>query len=199
MNRTIVSRGILLIRPACFRYCLWAVVVLASLSLPFVSALDRQQVYACWFDKEVHWIISDQERADFLKLSTDQQRNNFVVAFWARRDPTPGTLENEFKEEHYRRLAFANIHFASRRPGLETDRGHFYIVYGAPDDIQRISSLDYIKSRSANDGTTQPSLDEIWHYRHLRDREDVRVTFVDNCACGDYRLKTEPSEENLLP
>ena len=101
---------------------------------------DLHKEYQRWLDEEVRWIITPEERAAFLRLSKDEDRDQFVVAFWLRRDPTPGTAENEFKEEHYRRLAYANEHFAYEIPGWKTDRGRVYIVYGPPSDIKTESA-----------------------------------------------------------
>ena len=89
-----------------------------------------KEIYKKWLSEDVRWIITDQERADFKRLSTDKQRDDFVVAFWERRNPIPGSSENKFKEEHYRRLAYANTHFAAGVPGWKTDRGRRYILYG---------------------------------------------------------------------
>jgi GWxTD domain-containing protein len=186
-------------RLAAFVVRLSAAFLLLSLSVPIVSALDRQQAYARWLDEDVRWIITKQERTDFLRLSNNQERDHFVVSFWARRDPTPGTPENEFKEEHYRRLAFANEHFASSKAGWETDRGRIYVVYGPPDETEHFSSAESIKNRSTDDGATVKTSYEIWRYGHLKNAGDVIITFVDDCNCGNYHLKTDPSENNLLP
>lgn len=122
--------------------------LLASVCLPMVSANAQDQspvpqssrpwsvpalkdIYKKWLEEDVRWIITDQERANFLKLATDRQRDEFVVAFWERRNPIPGSSENKFKEEHYRRLAYANTHFATDVPGWKTDRGREYILYGS--------------------------------------------------------------------
>jgi GWxTD domain-containing protein len=94
------------------------------------SSRSLPGIYAKRLDEDVVWIISKQERIDFEKLSTDRQRDEFVVAFWERRNPSPGSTENKFKEEHYRRLAYANTHFAAGVPGWKTDRGRRYILYG---------------------------------------------------------------------
>lgn len=101
-----------------------------SQSSPRLSDPAVKEIYKKWLEEDVAWIITDQERADFAKLSTDKQRDEFVVAFWERRNPTPGSTENKFKEEHYRRLAYANSHFANGVPGWKTDRGRKYILYG---------------------------------------------------------------------
>ncbi|MGA7766775.1 MAG: GWxTD domain-containing protein [Candidatus Sulfotelmatobacter sp.] len=94
------------------------------------------QLYEKWLHEDVRWIITDQERADFKSLSTDKQRDDFVIAFWKRRNPTPGSPENRFKETHYQRIAYANQHFAAGIPGWKTDRGRIYIVYGPPDELE---------------------------------------------------------------
>jgi GWxTD domain-containing protein len=131
--------------------------------------------YHKWLDEDVRWIITDQERSDFLNLTTDDQRDKFVEAFWESRNPTPGARENTFKEEHYQRIAYTNQHFASRVPGYKTDRGHYHIVYGPPDSVER------------NLRSPRPS--EVWHYANVYGvGKDVVLRFVDTCQSGDYRL-----------
>jgi hypothetical protein len=78
---------------------------------------ELSQTYKTWLDEDVHWIITDEERSAFKQLSSDQERDQFIEAFWRHRDPTPDTTENEYKEEHYRRIVFANEQFASSLPG----------------------------------------------------------------------------------
>ena len=97
--------------------------------------IELSKTYRKWLDEDVRWIITDQERSAFMQLSNDEERDQFIEAFWQRRDPTPDTEENEFKEEHYRRIAYANEHFAAGIPGWKTDRGRIYIVFGPPDEI----------------------------------------------------------------
>ncbi len=116
--------------------------------------------YQKWLDEDVRYIITDQERADFKKLTTDDKRDKFVEAFWERRNPTPKSSENPFKEEHYHRIAYTNTHFAASVAGYRTDRGRFYIMYGPPDSIDSKSALapptetwHYCLSR-ASDGTS---------------------------------------------
>lgn len=137
--------------------------------------------YSKWLNQDVVYIINDAERAAFERLTTDEERDKFVEQFWAQRDPTPGTSENEFKKEHYRRIAYANRRFqaASGRPGWQTDRGHMYIVYGPPDEIDSHPS-------PAPKGT-RPY--EIWTYRHVEGVGDnLSLTFVDQTGHGDYHL-----------
>jgi GWxTD domain-containing protein len=137
--------------------------------------------YQKWLDEDVHWIITDQERADFNKLMTDQQRDDFVRQFWERRNPKPGATENTFKEEHYRRLAYSNTHFAAREPGYKSDRGHLYIAYGKPDFIDSHPTL------------SPPT--EVWHYGYVEGiGRDVQFKLVDECRCGDYRIPVEKEE-----
>jgi GWxTD domain-containing protein len=98
--------------------------------------IDDFGVYRRWLDQDVPYIITPEERAAFKQLSNDEERDQFIEAFWQRRDPTPDTLENEFKKEHYRRIAYANEHFGAGVPGWKTDRGRIYIIHGAPDEIE---------------------------------------------------------------
>lgn len=154
-------------------------------------------MYQRWLDEDVVYIISPEEKAAFLKLSTENERDKFVQQFWLRRDPTPDTEENEYKEEHYRRLAFANQRFAESSPGWQSDRGRTYIVYGPPDEITR-------KSVKSADGTELPAF--LWHYESFatyqgkvvfsegkRDRSvegpPADLLFVDSCNCGAYKLQ----------
>ena len=92
--------------------------------------------YKTWLNEDVPWIITDQERAAFKSLSNDEERDAFIEQFWLRRNPNPDSPENEFREEHYRRIAYANEHFAAGKPGWKTDRGHIYIAFGKPDSIE---------------------------------------------------------------
>jgi GWxTD domain-containing protein len=141
--------------------------------------------YNKWIDEDVRWIITAQEEREFLKLAADEQRDHFVVEFWERRNPNPGSRDNAFKEEHYRRLAFSNEHFAAKMPGWKTDRGHVYIAYGPPDSIIKHSSTG-----------TNPA-EELWSYRHtLRAGGDVSLQFVDRCGCGEYALKGNLPNDN---
>jgi GWxTD domain-containing protein len=136
--------------------------------------------YQNWLDQDVRWLISEQEEKEFLKLTTDEQRDHFVVEFWERRNPNPGSKENTFKEEHYSRLAFTNQHFAAKVPGWKTDRGHVYVVYGPPDSVLR---------QPAN-GANPP--EELWSYRHMPGADgDVALKFVDRCACGEFVLVSD--------
>ena len=114
--------------------------------------------YRKWLNEEVAYIVTNQERANFRALQTDAEREQFIEQFWLRRDPTPGTMENEFKEEHYRRIAYANDHFSTLIPGWKTDRGRIYITYGPPDEIDDHSSGGtYQRPAEQGGGTTSTS------------------------------------------
>jgi GWxTD domain-containing protein len=136
--------------------------------------------YSKWLDEDVIYIIDDAERAAFQGLTTDEERNRFIEQFWLRRNPTPGSPQNKFKEEHYRRIAYANQHFrtASGAPGWQTDRGHMYIVYGPPDGIE-----------SHPKGPQRPFAAEIWLYRQVEGiGNNVSITFVDRTGRGDFHV-----------
>ncbi len=148
----------------------------SSAAKPRQADRAEASAYERWLNEEVVYIISDKERAAFLKLTTDEERNKFIEQFWERRNPNPGSPQNSFKEEHYRRIAFANEHFASNRPGWKTDRGHVYIVYGPPDEID------------SHPGK-KPYPFEEWRYRHVEGLGDnVIFTFTDRKMTGDYQL-----------
>jgi GWxTD domain-containing protein len=153
-----------------------------------------------WLDQDVIYIITPEERAAFRQLSNDEEREHFIEIFWQDRDPTPDTVENEYKEEHYRRIAYANEHFASGIPGWKTDRGRIYIIHGAPDEIEASpSGGTYNRTPQEGGGTTSTFPFERWRYRHLDDvGEDVVLEFVDTCMCGDYHMTMDPTEKDAL-
>jgi GWxTD domain-containing protein len=156
--------------------------------------------YKKWLDEDVRWIITDEERAAFRQLSNDEERDNFIEAFWARRDPTPDTEENEFKEEHYRRIAYANEHFAAGIPGWKSDRGRMYIVFGPPDEIEsHPSGGSYERPMEEGGGETSTFPFEQWRYRYLEGiGQEVIIEFVDTCMCGDYHMTLDRSEKDAL-
>ena len=158
------------------------------------------KTYKKWLDEDVRWIISDEERAAFKQLSNDEERDSFIEAFWQRRDPTPDTVENEFKEEHYRRIAYANEHFPAGIPGWKTDRGRMYIMYGAPDEIEsHPSGGTYERPMDEGGGTTSTFPFEQWRYRYLEGiGQEVIIEFVDTCMCGDYHMTLDRSEKDAL-
>ena len=158
------------------------------------------KTYKKWLDEDVRWIITDEERSAFKQLSNDEERDQFIEAFWARRDPTPDTPENEFKEEHYRRIAYANEHFAAGIPGWKTDRGRIYVMYGPADEVEsHPSGGTYERPMEEGGGSTSTYPFEQWRYRYLEDvGQEVIIEFVDTCMCGDYHMTMDRSEKDAL-
>jgi GWxTD domain-containing protein len=156
--------------------------------------------YKKWLEEDVAWIITDEERAVFKQLSNDEERDNFIEAFWQRRDPTPDTEENEYKEEHYARIAYANEHFAAGIPGWKTDRGRIYIMYGKPDEIEsHPSGGAYERPIEEGGGETSTFPFEQWRYRYLEGiGQEVIIEFVDTCMCGEYHMTMDRSEKDAL-
>jgi GWxTD domain-containing protein len=161
---------------------------------------ELESPYRKWLDEDVVWIITDEERAAFKQLSNDEERDNFIEAFWQRRDPTPDTEENEFKEEHYRRIAYANEHFAAGVPGWKTDRGRIYIVYGKPDEIDsHPSGGTYERPMEEGGGETSTFPFEDWRYRYIEGiGQEVIIEFVDSCMCNEYHMTIDRSEKDAL-
>jgi len=162
--------------------------------------VELTKVYKKWLNEDVVWIITDQERAAFKQLSNDEERDNFIEAFWQRRDPTPDTEENEYKEEHYRRIAYTNEHFAAGIPGWKTDRGRIYIMYGAADEVEsHPSGGTYQRPMDEGGGETSTFPFEQWRYRYLEGiGQEVIIEFVDSCMCGDYHMSLDRSEKDAL-
>jgi GWxTD domain-containing protein len=157
-------------------------------------------VYKQWLDEDVRWIITDTETKAFKQLSNDEERDAFIEDFWQRRNPNPDSPDNEFREEHYARIAYANDHFAAGKPGWLTDRGHIYIAYGKPDDIEaHPSGGNYERPFDEGGGTTATYPFEIWHYRYIEGIGDnINLEFVDTCQCGDYHYTIDRSEKDAL-
>jgi len=161
---------------------------------------ELSKPYKKWLDEDVIYIITDEERAAFKQLSNDEERDNFIEAFWQRRDPTPDTEENEYKEEHYQRIAYANEHFAAGVPGWRTDRGRIYIVFGKPDEIEsHPSGGTYERPMDEGGGETSTFPFEDWRYRYIEGiGQEVIVEFVDTCMCGEYHMTMDRSEKDAL-
>ena len=153
-----------------------------------------------WMTEDVVYIITDEEKASFKRLKTDDERQQFVEAFWQRRDPTPDTEENEYKEEHYRRIAYANDHYASGIPGWKTDRGMIYIKYGAPDENDsHPSGGSYERPMEEGGGETSTFPFETWRYRYLDGiGTNIQIEFVDTTMSGEYHMTTDPEEKDAL-
>jgi GWxTD domain-containing protein len=161
---------------------------------------ELSKTYKKWLDEDVVYIISDEERKAFKQLSNDEERDQFIEAFWQRRDPTPDTEENEFKEEHYRRIEYANEHFAAGIPGWKSDRGQMYIKFGPADEIEsHPSGGTYDRPMEEGGGSTSTFPFEQWRYRYLEGiGQEVIIEFVDTCMCGDYHMTMDRSEKDAL-
>ena len=161
---------------------------------------EMETPYKKWLSEEVPYIITDQERAAFKKLSTDDEREAFIENFWERRNPNPGSPENEFKEEYYRRIAYANEHYASGIPGWKTDRGRIYIMYGPADEIDsHPSGGSYERPESEGGGETSTYPFEHWRYRYIDGiGNNIILEFVDTTMTGEYHLTMDPGEKDAL-
>jgi GWxTD domain-containing protein len=161
---------------------------------------ELETPYKKWLNEDVSYIITDEERAAFKKLQTDDEREQFIENFWLRRDPTPDTIENEFREEHYRRIAYANEHYASGIPGWKTDRGRIYITYGPPDEIEDHSSGGfYERPPEEGGGETSTYPFQQWRYRYIDGiGNNVIIEFVDPTMSGEFRMTMDPSEKDAL-
>jgi GWxTD domain-containing protein len=161
---------------------------------------ELETPYRKWLNEDVAYIISDEERQAFKRLQTDEEREQFIEQFWLRRDPTPDSIENEFKEEHYRRIAYTNENFASGIPGWKTDRGRIYITYGPPDEKEtHPSGGTYERPTEEGGGTTSTFPFEQWRYRYIEGiGSDINIEFVDPTMSGEYRMTMDPSEKDAL-
>ncbi len=156
--------------------------------------------YKTWLDDDVRWIITDQEAKTFKSLSNDEERDAFIEQFWQRRNPNPDSNDNEYRDEYYARIAYANEHFAAGEPGWMTDRGHIYIAYGKPDSIDsHPSGGSYERPMDEGGGETSTFPFEVWHYRYLEGIGDnIDIEFVDTCMCGEYHATIDRSEKDAL-
>lgn len=159
-----------------------------------------EKAYKQWLDEDVIYIITPEERAAFLKLTNDSERESFIEIFWDKRNPHPESGQNENKEEHYRRIAFANERFTAGVPGWKTDRGHVYILHGAPDSIEsHPMGGPYTRSAEEGGGQTETYPFEVWHYRSIDGvGQNVDIEFVDTCSCGEYHATIDPGEKDAL-
>jgi GWxTD domain-containing protein len=161
---------------------------------------ELKGAFKTWLEQDVTYIISDEERKAFRHLSNDEERESFIEQFWLRRNPSPDSPENEFREEHYRRIAYANEHYAAGKPGWKTDRGHIYIAFGKPDSIEsHPSGGSFQRPMDEGGGETSTFPFETWHYRYLEGVGDnIDLEFVDTCMCGDYHFTIDRGEKDAL-
>jgi GWxTD domain-containing protein len=161
---------------------------------------ELKDAYKKWISNDVAYIITKEEKRAFYALQTDEERENFIEQFWRRRDPNPDTEENEFREEYYERIAYANEHFASGIPGWKTDRGRVYITWGKPDSVEaHPSGGSYDRPSYEGGGSTTTYPFETWFYRHLDNvGEGLEIEFVDPTGTGEYRLARNADEKDAL-
>ena len=161
---------------------------------------SRDEYYKKWLNEDVVYIISDEEKSVFKKLASEEEKESFIEQFWLRRDSDPRTPENEFKEEHYRRIAYANERYASGIPGWKTDRGRTYITFGPPAEIEsHPSGGSYNREIYEGGGTTSTFPFERWRYRHIDGiGDDIEIEFVDKSMSGEYKMALSPDEKDAL-
>ena len=161
---------------------------------------EMEDYFEKWLDEDVLYTITDEEKTVFNKLQTTEEKERFIEQFWTRRDPTPRSSYNEFKEEHYRRLQYANERFASGIPGWKTDRGMIYIKYGEPDRIEaHPSGGNYQRPFWEGGGSTSTFPFEQWEYRYIEGvGQDIEIEFVDDTLTGEYRITTNPWDKDAL-
>ncbi len=162
--------------------------------------IGRSEYFKKWLQEDVVYIISEEEKKVFKDLTTDEEREKFIEQFWLRRDTDPRTPDNEFKEEHYRRIAYANERFASGIPGWKTDRGRIYIAFGEPAQIEsHPSGGSYNREFHEGGGFTSVYPFERWRYRWIEGvGDDIEIEFVDRSMSGEYRIALSPEEKDAL-
>jgi GWxTD domain-containing protein len=161
---------------------------------------ELKKAYKDWLDKDVTYIITDEERKAFKKLATDDERERFIEEFWRRRDPDPDTEENEYKEEYYERIAYANEHFSSGIPGWKSDRGRIWIMYGKPDETEtHPMGGAYERPSYEGGGSTTTYPFEVWFYRYLPGvGSGIEIEFVDPTGSGEYHIARNPNEKDAM-
>jgi len=164
------------------------------------SLKELDSAYKQWLTEDVTYIISPDERNAFLQLDTNEEREQFIEQFWLRRSSNPDLPENDFKEEHYRRIAYANEHFASGIPGWKTDRGRMYIMWGPADEVEsHPTGGTYDRPMEEGGGSTSTYPWETWRWRYLEGiGENIILEFVDPSGSGEYHLTMDPSEKDAL-
>ena len=160
---------------------------------------EPKKAYVNWI-KDVDLILTQSERDAWKKLETDDEREKFIEDFWRSRDPDPDTEENEFKQEFFERIAYANEHFSSGKPGRLTDRGRIYIKFGKPDEVESHPAGGlYVRPSYEGGGSTSAYPFEKWFYRNIPNvRSGVELEFVDPTGSGEYRLARNPDEKDAL-
>lgn len=186
IQRLLYPQQALRLRFAAAPLTIIAVGLLAAWQSTATPAQENSRPYMMWLNEDVAYIISPPERETFVALRNNEEREKFILQFWKRRDPTPGTEQNEFKEEHYRRIAYSNDRFKTPSiAGWKTDRGRIYIIYGPSDEKESHPS-------GRNGGPPE----ENWLYYHIEGLGDkVIVSFVDPSKDGTYRMLSDPNKK----
>jgi len=161
---------------------------------------EKNNTFKNWLSEDVAYIVTEDERKAYKKLQTDEEREQFIEQFWRRRDPDPDTEVNEYLEEHYERVAYANQHFASGIPGWKSDRGRIYIMYGPPHEREtHPTGGSYERPSYHGGGSTTTYPFEVWFYRHLPGvGSGIEIEFVDPTGTGEYRLARSPDEKDAM-
>ena len=154
-----------------------------------------------WLNEDVVYIISQNEKEVFKSLKTDELRENFIRTFWRRRDPSPDTSLNEFREEHYRRMRYVKVNYFEGEAGWRTDRGRIYIMFGPPDFLETNPG----GARGFLFGASAPTAEfpsEVWTYRHLPGVKTrlgrIEFMFINYYNSGAYQLSLDPAISNAL-
>lgn len=161
---------------------------------------ERLDYFRKWLEEAAVYIISPEEKQVFQQLTTPEEKTKFIEQFWKRRDPDLRTEENEFKAEHYRRIAYANERFKSGKPGWKTDRGKIYIIHGPPDQIEKSpAGGTYERTMAEGGGFTSTFPFEKWWYRYIPGMgSDIEIEFVDPSGSNEYRISLDPAEKDAL-
>jgi GWxTD domain-containing protein len=161
---------------------------------------ELKSVYKKWLEEDVLYIITDEERKAFKQLKTDEERDQFIEGFWLRRDPDPDTPENEYKEQYFERIQYANEKFTSGIPGWKTDRGRIYIMFGKPDEVEsHPAGGPYERPSYEGGGSTSTYPFETWWYRYIEGiGSDIEIEFVDPSGSGEYRIARSPDEKDAM-
>jgi GWxTD domain-containing protein len=172
----------------------------AALAMQSDEEKSAAKYYDKWLNQDVLYIITDEERDVFSKLNTPEEKEQFIEQFWERRNPNPGRGGNEFREEHYRRIAYANAKFASGIPGWKTDRGRIYIMFGEPAEIEdHAGGEHYVRHSYEGGGSTNTYPFQVWRYRHIDGvGDDVEIEFVDQSWTGQYKMSMNPWDKDML-
>ncbi len=184
------------------KFILFLLLLPAALSSSQQKDGSRQEVagdhWKKWLEEDVVYIITEEEADVFKNLATEEEREQFVEQFWQRRDTDPRTPQNEFREEHFRRIQYANDRYAAGIPGWKTDRGRVYIMYGAPHRVESHPiGGPYARPEHEGGGHTSTFPFEIWNYRYIEGLgSDVEIEFVDLSGAGLYKITANPWDKD---